>query len=260
MTNWIIERGPSGIYPQSIELGFKANEAFDSDAAENWFRRAMTSADNHEATSGYMGLAALESKWGSQDQARDMMMEVANTGRLDAIVNVGKTFLEDGNLIKAEEFLQKADVAKAEDYVRGQALNSLGSIALERQDEAIALSYFERAAKLGDNYAKFNLASIAEDKGNIDLARTWLWQIEDDLEAKASYASLTHYLIEELKKPWCFPEKLAEKSNDFDPKVRKAVAGNTTTPMDALEHLLNDQDTIVRRLAQQTLKKNNKHM
>lgn len=253
MTNWIIEKGPTGQYPQSIELAFKANEAFDSDAAANWFQRAMKSSDQHEAISGLIGAAALESKWGSHEKSIEMLMQAVNAGRLDAKVNIGKSMLEKGDLTKAEYYLTQANVSSAEDYVRGQALNALGCLALEREDLNLALNYFEQSAELGEELAKLNLADLAEEKGEINLARSWLWEIRDDLEAGAKYSSLTHYLMEELKKPWCFPEKLEERSRDFDVQVRRVVAGNKTTPRHVLERLQNDEDVSVKKVAQRTL-------
>lgn len=256
MANWIIERGPNGQYPQCIELAFKASEAFDLDAAVDWFKRAMKSSDVHEAASGLIGAAALESKWGSQKKAIKMLREVVDLGRLDAFVNYGKTLLEDGDLLTAERYFQMANVEGAEDYVRGQALNAIGCVELEKGNMEAAIDYFEQSAALGENLAKNNLGELAQERGDINQARYWFWQIADEeLDAKMSYSRLTHELIEELKKPWCFPEKLEELSKDFDDKVRHVVASNTTTPIWVLEELLEDVEPGVNRSASQTLKK-----
>ena len=52
---------------------------------------------------------------------------------------------------------------------------------------------------------------------------------------------------------WCFPEKLEERSRDFDVQVRRVVAGNKTTPRHVLERLQNDEDVSVKKVAQRTL-------
>ena len=94
---------------------------------------------------------------------------------------------------------------------------------------------------------------MAEERGEINIARSWLWEIREDIEAKISYNQLTFQIIEELKKPWCFPETLEERSRDFDVQVRRVVAGNSTTPKHVLERFLEDSDVSVRKTAQKTL-------
>ena len=105
----------------------------------------------------------------------------------------------------------------------------------------LGLNYFEQSAELGEELAKLNLA------------RSWLWEIRDELDAGAKYSNLTHYLLEELKRPWCFPEKLEERARDLDVQVRRVVAGNKTTPRHVLESLQNDEDESVKKVAQRTL-------
>ena len=254
MADWKIETGPDGQYPQSITLGFKANEAFDSDAAAKWFQRAMNSNDHHEAMSGVIGAAALESKWGSLQKARELLMKVVETGRLDAIFNLGVSLLDEGNLSQAEVYLQKANSPNAQNHVRGAALNALGCLYIEKNDTKTAINYFEQAAEFGEEKSNVNLAALALERGETNIARSWLWEVrEKSLDAQVQYANLTHYLIEDLKKPWCFPEQLAERARDFDVSVRRAVAGNETTPKDALERLKEDDDVSVKRIATNTL-------
>jgi hypothetical protein len=134
-------------------------------------------------------------------------------------------------------------------------LNALGCLATEHDQLDLANNYFEQAAELGDTKAKLNLASMAEERGEINIARSWLWEIREEIEAKISYNQLTFQIIEELKKPWCFPETLEERSRDFDVQVRRVVAGNSTTPKHVLERMLEDSDVSIRKTAQKTLGK-----
>ena len=139
--------------------------------------------------------------------------------------------------------------------VKASALNALGCVAVEHEQINLAENYFEQAAELGDIKAKSNLAALAEERGDINIARSWLWEIREDTEAKISYNQLTFQIIEELKKPWCFPETLEERSRDFDVQVRRVVAGNSTTPKLVLERMLEDSDVSIRKTAQKTLGK-----
>lgn len=256
MAIWIVERGANDEYPQSIELGFKAHEAYEIDAAQKWFQRAMNSSDLHESQSGVIGAAVLEAKWGNLAKAKELLISIANAGRLDAAVNLGKVLFEEGKLQEAERYFNTAlSGTSVQNMVKGSALNALGCLALEYENYDKASNYFEQAADLGDTKAKANLASLAEERGEINIARSWLWEIREEIEAKISYNGLTLRIIEELKKPWCFPETLEERSRDFDVQVRRVVAGNTTTPKHILERLLEDSDVSVRKTAQKTLNK-----
>ena len=251
---WIVERGANDEYPQSIEIGFKAHEAYETEAAQKWFQRAMNSSDLHESQSGVIGAAALEAKWGSVAKAKELLKSVADAGRLDAAVNLGKVLFEEGNLQEAERYFNKAvNGASVQKNVKASALNALGCVATEHDQLDLANKYFEQAADLGDTKAKSNLAAMAEERGEINIARSWLWEIREDIEAKISYNQLTFQIIEELKKPWCFPETLEERSRDFDVQVRRVVAGNSTTPKHVLERFLEDSDVSVRKTAQKTL-------
>jgi Tfp pilus assembly protein PilF len=251
---WIVERGANDEYPQSIEIGFKAHEAFETEAAQKWFQRAMNSSDLHESQSGVIGAAALEAKWGSVAKAKELLKSVADAGRLDAAVNLGKVLFEEGNLQAAERYFNQAVSSNSvQTVVKASALNALGCVAVEHEQINLAENYFEQAAELGDIKAKSNLAALAEERGDINVARSWLWEIREDAEAKISYNQLTFQIIEELKKPWCFPETLEERSRDFDVQVRRVVAGNSTTPKHVLDRLLEDSDVSVRKTAQKTL-------
>jgi tetratricopeptide (TPR) repeat protein len=251
---WIVEKGANDEYPQSIEIGFKAHEAFETEAAQKWFQRAMNSSDLHESQSGVIGAAALEAKWGSVAKAKELLKSVADAGRLDAAVNLGKVLFEEGNLQAAERYFNQAVSANSvQTVVKASALNALGCVAVEHEQINLAENYFEQAAELGDIKAKSNLAALAEERGDINVARSWLWEIREDAEAKISYNQLTFQIIEELKKPWCFPETLEERSRDFDVQVRRVVAGNSTTPKHVLDRLLEDSDVSVRKTAQKTL-------
>ena len=251
---WIVEKGANDEYPQSIEIGFKAHEAFETEAAQKWFQRAMNSSDLHESQSGVIGAAALEAKWGSVAKAKELLKSVADAGRLDAAVNLGKVLFEEGNLQAAERYFNQAVSANSvQTVVKASALNALGCVAVEHEQINLAENYFEQAAELGDIKAKSNLAALAEERGDINIARSWLWEIREDTEAKISYNQLTFQIIEELKKPWCFPETLEERSRDFDVQVRRVVAGNSTTPKHVLDRLLEDSDVSVRKTAQKTL-------
>jgi Tfp pilus assembly protein PilF len=253
---WIVEKGANDEYPQSIEIGFKAHEAFETEAAQKWFQRAMNSSDLHESQSGVIGAAALEAKWGSVAKAKELLKSVADAGRLDAAVNLGKVLFEEGNLQAAERYFNQAVSANSvQTVVKASALNALGCVAVEHEQINLAESYFEQAAELGDIKAKSNLAALAEERGDINVARSWLWEIREDTEAKISYNQLTLQIIEELKKPWCFPETLEERSRDFDVQVRRVVAGNSTTPKLVLERMLEDSDVSIRKTAQKTLGK-----
>jgi Tfp pilus assembly protein PilF len=253
---WIVEKGANDEYPQSIEIGFKAHEAFETEAAQKWFQRAMNSSDLHESQSGVIGAAALEAKWGSVAKAKELLKSVADAGRLDAAVNLGKVLFEEGNLQAAELYFNQAVSANSvQTVVKASALNALGCVAVEHEKINLAENYFEQAAELGDIKAKSNLAALAEERGDINIARSWLWEIREDTEAKISYNQLTFQIIEELKKPWCFPETLEERSRDFDVQVRRVVAGNSTTPKHVLDTLLEDSDVSVRKTAQKTLSK-----
>ena len=251
---WIVERGANDEYPQSIEIGFKAHEAYETEAAQKWFQRAMNSSDLHESQSGVIGAAALEAKWGSAAKAKELLKSVADAGRLDAAVNLGKVLFEEGNLQAAERYFNQAvNGTSVQKNVKASALNALGCVATEHDQLNLANKYFEQAADLGDTKAKSNLAAMAEERGEINIARSWLWEIREDIEAKISYNQLTFQIIEELKKPWCFPETLEERSRDFDVQVRRVVAGNSTTPKHVLERFLEDSDVSVRKTAQKTL-------
>jgi Tfp pilus assembly protein PilF len=251
---WIVEKGANDEYPQAIEIGFKAHEAFETEAAQKWFQRAMNSSDLHESQSGVIGAAALEAKWGSVAKAKELLKSVADAGRLDAAVNLGKVLFEEGNLQAAERYFNQAVSANSvQTVVKASALNALGCVAVEHEQINLAENYFEQAAELGDIKAKSNLAALAEERGDINIARSWLWEIREDTEAKISYNQLTFQIIEELKKPWCFPETLEERSRDFDVQVRRVVAGNSTTPKHVLDRLLEDSDVSVRKTAQKTL-------
>ena len=199
---------------------------------------------------------ALEAKWGSVAKAKELLKSVADAGRLDAAVNLGKVLFEEGNLQDAERYFNQAVSANSvQTVVKASALNALGCVAVEHEQKNLAENYFEQAAELGDIKAKSNLAALAEERGDINIARSWLWEIREDTEAKISYNQLTLQIIEELKKPWCFPETLEERSRDFDVQVRRVVAGNSTTPKLVLERMLEDSDVSIRKTAQKTLGK-----
>jgi tetratricopeptide (TPR) repeat protein len=216
----------------------------------------MNSSDLHESQSGVIGAAALEAKWGSVAKAKELLKSVADAGRLDAAVNLGKVLFEEGNLQAAERYFNQAVSSNSvQTVVKASALNALGCVAVEHEQINLAENYFEQAAELGDIKAKSNLAALAEERGDINIARSWLWEIREDTEAKISYNQLTLQIIEELKKPWCFPETLEERSRDFDVQVRRVVAGNSTTPNLVLERMLEDSDVSIRKTAQKTLGK-----
>jgi tetratricopeptide (TPR) repeat protein len=189
-------------------------------------------------------------------KAKELLKSVADAGRLDAAVNLGKVLFEEGNLQAAERYFNQAVSANSvQTVVKASALNALGCVAVEHEQINLAENYFEQAAELGDIKAKSNLAALAEERGDINVARSWLWEIREDAEAKISYNQLTFQIIEELKKPWCFPETLEERSRDFDVQVRRVVAGNSTTPKLVLERMLEDSDVSIRKTAQKTLGK-----
>ena len=127
---WIVERGENDEYPQSIEIGFKAHEAYETEAAQKWFQRAMNSSDLHESQSGVIGAAALEAKWGGAAKAKELLKSVADAGRLDAAVNLGKVLFEEGNLQEAERYFNQAvNGTSVQKNVKASALNALGCVA-----------------------------------------------------------------------------------------------------------------------------------
>jgi tetratricopeptide (TPR) repeat protein len=257
MTRWIIERGPTGEYPQTIINAYEASEGFDTDATKVWFQRAMDSNDKHESLSGVIGIAGLESKWGSSQKAIELLLMVVAENRFDAIYNYGIYLFDQDRDDEAEQYFLKAINPAAEEMVRANAYNALGCVEFVRENLAQAKKYFEKASELNDINSRRNLATIALDEGLTNIARSWLWEVRDDLDAKVQYENLTYYLLEDLKKPWCLPEILTDRARDFDVRVRREVAGNKNTPQEVLKRLSLDDDASVSELAKLKLGKEN---
>ncbi|EGY02356.1 Sel1 domain protein repeat-containing protein [Nitrospirillum viridazoti Y2] len=181
---WVKAAAQAGLAPAQLVFGQLLLDgrgiAGDPKAAFAWFQKAAATGDLEARN---MVGRCYEQGWGvAVDQARatESFEIAAQAGHLWAQVNLAQMLMRGGDpkdrprafalfKVAAEGGTSKANL---------KAMNSLARFLEEGwagpRDPAGALFWYMKAAKLGDHWAQYNLATILYRNGDVESADRWL--------------------------------------------------------------------------------------
>ncbi|TWB40641.1 hypothetical protein FBZ90_109244 [Nitrospirillum pindoramense] len=181
---WMKAAAQAGFAPAQLVFGqllLDGREiAGDPEAAFAWFQKAAATGDLEARN---MVGRCYEQGWGvAVDHARatESFEIAAQAGHLWAQVNLAQMLMRRGDpKDRPRAFaLFKAAAESGASKANLKAMNSLARFLEEGwagpRDPAGALFWYRKAAKLGDHWAQYNLATILYRKGEVEAADQWL--------------------------------------------------------------------------------------
>ncbi|MFE4173988.1 tetratricopeptide repeat protein [Streptomyces sp. NPDC056909] len=167
----LCRRARSGDGPSCSDLGVLLRGWGDETGAEHWYRKAIDAGD--PTASGANNLGNLLRDQGRPDDAVPWWTRAAEQGAVASMVSLGALAYERGDTALAERWFRAAITAGDPD---GVAATNMGGIAHDQGRTGKAAQWWTQAVDKGHAPALTQLAGLAMERGDLESAERLLRQ------------------------------------------------------------------------------------